>query len=558
MGRSTEGIKRRGAKELSRRQVLTGTASLMAATAGLTLPGIRWAKAAQDAELRVAVPQLFAQVMNPSLLGSEGRIYAHLFEAVIRVAPGGATIPGIITKWELEPGGESWKFTVRDDVVFHDGSKLTARDVAYSYEQEVKGGDVNSGAWAGIIGKDPKIEVLDDTTLRVHTVGQQPYLSVMGSKLSSTVYILPKDYIEKVGQEGFQKKPIGTGPYQLINASPGDKMEFAAVPYKHWRVQPDFAKLTMFEVPEEATRISLLKTGEVDAIPVSLEQAQALKGQDGITILGGDTTVVALSVGGAYHPLAKDMPLGNVKVRQALSLAINRQQLIDTVFYGLGTMPAPIRTSFDDPDRGFMTAATREKWEKWAAENYRYDPAEAKRLIAEAGYPNGFTFDLWSVPDPDAPYISDIVLAAAAFFAEVGAQANVTQVDPVAFDMNKNSGKSTELVGKMYVDATSYPRTNMVDSLDRWTSKASVDLFGGSPMQDQMDKLFDSGMTQMDAGLRAQTIDQMLDVITASWTAFPVIGVPLTYAFGPRVKAEIPRPVGDWSNYYADWKYAGG
>jgi ABC-type transport system substrate-binding protein len=334
-------------------------------------------------------------------------------------------------------------------------------------------------------------------------------------------------------------------------------MEFAAVTYKHWRVNPEFDKLTLFLVPEEATRMALLRKGQVDAIELSMESARTMK-KEGFNTTTGDSTVVAFTVVGAYHSLAKGKPLSDIRVRQALSLAINRQELVDVLFYGLGTLPAPVRTSWEDLDRGYMTPETQQKWKKWASENYRYDPTEAKRLLALAGYANGFTFDFWLVPDGDAPYIQNVVLAAAAYWAKIGVNANVIPTDPNAFKDHRLTTKSTQLVGKMYVDASAYPKLNMIDSVDRWTStRSGLDLLVGYPDQAKFDDLWTAGMAEMNSVKRAVVIDQLHEMVNSTWTSFAVVGAPYTYAFGPRVNPVMPLPIWNWSSYYPNWKYTG-
>src|SRR5262245_12364613 len=159
-------------------------------------------------------------------------------------------------------------------------------------------------------------------------------------------------------------------------------MEFEAVDYPHWRVgMPDFKRLTIFQVPEEATRVAMLKAGQLDEAPISLATALSLKNDKDITVVQGPMFYNMLFIIGSYHPEAKGMPLGNVKVRQALSLAINRKELVDTLFGGIGDYKPLPKAGWETPEVAVWPPEIKAKWKDWIETNYRYDPEEAKKLI---------------------------------------------------------------------------------------------------------------------------------------------------------------------------------
>ncbi len=523
--------------------------------ASIAIAGGKKEKAKGSTELRVALDDFQGEILDPNAgRGAGARLLTHMYDFPIEIAPGGAMAPGIVERWEVSP--DSVTLYIRKGVVFHNGDKLTAEDVGFSYYRAATGGSSDAGTWIGMLGEKPTYEVLDEYTVKINTAEPAPYFPVLGTKVGDCVYIVPKDYTEEHGTDYFLTHPIGSGPYKFASISRGDSMEFEAVDYDHWRVNPDFDRLSLYQVPEENTRVAMLETGTVDAIPVSTESAQALKKKD-FTTITGDVSVAQFMTVGSY--LAdKTMPLSDIRVRKALSLAINRQQLIDKVFLGFGYLPAPIRTSWEDPDISGMAPATLKKWKDWAANAFRYDLNEAKRLLAEAGYPDGFSFDFWNIPDGDAPYLGDVVVAVAGFWAQIGIDANISTVDGSVYKAHRHTSKSTELIGKMYSAASLYPKPSTIDSLDKWTSEySSVDLLVGHPDQAEFDKLWSAGMIELDPAVREGLLDQMMEIHAKSWTGMPIVGTSLVFAFGPRVDPFLPLPVITMSSYYANWKYTG-
>jgi peptide/nickel transport system substrate-binding protein len=262
---------------------------------------------------------------------------------------------------------------------------------------------------------------------------------------------------------------------------------------------------------------------------------------------------------GAYHELAEGTPIADIRVREALSLAINRQEIIDTMSNGLGTLPAFPRLSWEDPDMASMTPETLAKWKDWFANAYRYDQTEAKRLIEEAGYGNGFTFEISYAPDIDVPFIGDLIEACAGYWEQVGASATILALDSATFKPMRNTKNSTKLVGNMAVDGALFPNDTTVPYLNRWTTKlGSMNLFVGNPEKEAaFDKLYLTALSEVDSAKRADLIDQILGMIAPTWTGFSVMHSPRLCAFGPRVDGYFPAGSRSLADHYADWKYTG-
>ncbi len=555
----TEGMTRR---ELLRLLGLTGV-GLAAGTFGAACgpsagPAVSPTPTKVDRILRVAVPQFWGETFDPTVeSGSAALEMAEIYDTPFGRDPtNSAYTAGIVDKWELAADKLSWTFHVRNDVVFHDGSKLTAADLKFSYEGAARNDPkvIYGVKWRQLLGDKPRINLLDDYTLQIFTNGPQPDFFMSSGLENPFFQIFPKAYIEKNGWQYFGKNPIGTGPYRFVRYEPGNVAEFAATDYKHWSgVVPAFNRLLIYQVPEETTRIGMLRTGEIDFTAVSLDGAVSLQ-KDGFKTVQGEDTCSQLWVIGAYHQLAKGRPLADVRVRQALSLAINRQEIIDTVFHGLATIPPPPKLGWTRPDLGPAMVA---KWKAWSQTNYRYDPQEAKRLLKEAGYGSGADIEFWNSPDYAAPYLADLVVTCASYWERVGIHATLRNVDRTVTDKARNTSKSTELVGKMMSDSTTTRRPSSVRKFDDYTSKyGSKDYLANSPNVAEFEALWLEGVASFDPARIEQIVERLTTISTDSWVGIPVVTAAQNFVVGPRVDCYYP-PIDQPASYFAKWKYTG-
>src|SRR2546422_604958 len=237
--------------------------------------------------------------------------------------------------------GACWPCSLRKGKRFHNGAPVTAHDVKFSPERVMSPESISSGA-AALRRAVDRIEVADDLTVRVHTKGVIPQFA---ASLSRAVFmegsVMPKKYIETVGAKGFRDKPIGSGPWKFVRSIPGDRVEYEAVAYPHWRGTPQFKRLTLLLVPEQSTRLAMVRTGEAAIVSIGPEAVKEAPA-GGMKVGSVPGTVAAghpfLRV---ERPEAKASPLNDVRVREALSLAIDRQQIIDHVMGKEAQWPMP-------------------------------------------------------------------------------------------------------------------------------------------------------------------------------------------------------------------------
>ena len=333
----------------------------------------------QKGTLVFAVESLGAQTLDPILEGRPGNaVYqAIMYDSLVGFdLKKGGVGPGVAERWELAPDGLSWTFFIRPGQTFHNGDKLTAHDVKFSLERQMGPGSLASAA-ASMKRVIKSIEVVDELTVKVNTatpqIGLPPSLS---RAVAPEGAIMPKNYIEKVGEEEFRKKPIGSGPWKFVRNVPGDRIEFTAVA-NHWRGTPSFKDLHVLLVPEESTRVAMVRTGEAAIASIGPETMMGAS-RAGLEVLAVPGTMQAIfQFWGAWKPEQKEQPIAKPRVRQALSLAIDRKQVIEHVMNGKARMPYPFSTF------SYTEYLSNDRWEKWAAEAYRYDPVLAKKMLAE-------------------------------------------------------------------------------------------------------------------------------------------------------------------------------
>ena len=327
---------------------------------------------------------------------------------------------------------------------FHNGDPVTAHDVKFSLERTMSPESIASGA-AALRRAIDRVEVVDDHTVRVHTKGVIPYFA---ASLSRAVFmegsVMPKKYIEAVGAKGFRDKPVGSGPWKFVRTVSGDRIEYEAVP-GHWRGTPQFKRLTLLLVPEQSTRLAMVRTGEASIASIGPEAIKEARG-GGMRVVSVPGTMQAIyQFWGLYRPEVKGSPLTDVRVREALSLAIDRQQIIDHVMVKEARWPMPFATFRYSSDVDVA------RWEAWSKQALRYDPARAKQLLTEAGHPNGFKLTFLNTALPGTPFMMQIGEAVAGFWEKIGVKVEMKTVEWGAFNpMERGDQKGLVGMASMY------------------------------------------------------------------------------------------------------------
>jgi peptide/nickel transport system substrate-binding protein len=222
---------------------------------------------------------------------------------------------------------------------------------------------------------------LDDYTVRVAFKAPSPTIERdFAAHYSYSGYILPKKYIEEKGEDYFSAHPIGSGPYQISDIKQDVSITFKAVP-NHWRIQPDFETLILRNVPDNSTRVAMLKGGQVDLIQLSFDNLEELSANPKVHFLRIPfERMSTIIIQGAWQDDGEAVQ--NLKVRQALDYAINREEISKEFFSG-----------YAKPEKYWKVSEAGEIWDTaWDNEATPYDPQKARELLAEAGYPDAFKY----------------------------------------------------------------------------------------------------------------------------------------------------------------------
>jgi len=316
---------------------------------------------------------------------------------------------GIVCAWTVSEDQTTVTFSIREGVQFTNGDEVTSEDVKFSLERLAS--DANLTPFGGTItGQIDQMSTPDQNTLVISL--KRPsysFIQLLAPIVSGTeAMIVSKKYVDDVGPETFKTSPMGTGPYKLANRSSGVEMVFEAKEGHFATGRPKFKRITIRLIPEETTRIAQLRTGQVDLADVSRENASSLE-DDGFQLFMKPTGDVLMLLFQLHKP---DSRFADPRVRHALSLAINREELNEFLFKGFGTLAS--------------TFASRAAVGYQALSVDPFDPDRARKLLQEAGVGAGdltiqfqaFSFTGW-------PETRDTANAIASYLENIGVKSTI-------------------------------------------------------------------------------------------------------------------------------------
>jgi peptide/nickel transport system substrate-binding protein len=289
----------------------------------------------------------------------------------------------------------------------------------------------------------------------------------------------------------------------------------------------------MIKMPEEATRIASIKTGLADMIDVSMAGAKELENA-GYRMATLDQDKPWVSLYGTYDSRAG--ATGDVRVRHALSLAINRDELAKTFFDGkLGpVMPSLISPNAPDIDIAY--------WRDYAAKAYAYDPDQAKSLLSQAGYPNGFNIKMYASYSTGSPYLPDLAVVIQAYWAKIGVKCDIINIDNAALQKMTYPPlipPDPAVIGQAGMNSKATDAITARSLFSGFHSQGTRGLLGKNA---DLDKLISDAMAETDTAKRRDLLAQGIKITTDSYTALMFGMVPVVCAIGPRVDITFPSP----------------
>jgi peptide/nickel transport system substrate-binding protein len=354
--------------------------------------------------------------------------YDPFLETLLDIDPqSGEFIPRLGEKWQASPDLKEWTFWLRKGVQFHNGfGEFTAKDVVHSHSFMLR--QDATATFVGIWRNVEEVKVVDDyqVVFRMkRPVSMIPYLTSRCCDLR----IVSKAQWDKEGLEGFDKRPAGTGSYRYLDRKLGLSIAYERVD-NHWAGEkPEFKELEIRLVPESTTRLAMLLGGEAHIVDLPRElQQEAI--DRGMRLVSSSQPVDWISVyfGGQYYlpgdeKFQASVPWTNKKVRQALNMAVNRKELLDTLFAGKA-VPAYVSGWLP------ISEGWNPSWAERFDQLYGYNPAKAKELLKEAGYaPGTLPLKIIAFTNPGESEGPQVAEALGIYFKEVGINAAIEVID---------------------------------------------------------------------------------------------------------------------------------
>jgi peptide/nickel transport system substrate-binding protein len=426
-----------------------------------------------------------------------------LHDALAKPMPQHPMAPSLAESWSESADGLSYDFVLRRGVTFHNGESMTADDVKFSFERY-------RGAGAKTLKARVKtVQVVGPHRVRfVLTEPWPDFLTFYATPATGAAWIVPKRYVEQVGDEGFKKHPIGAGPYKFVSQQPGVELVLDAHD-KYWRKPPHVKRLVMKVVPEETTRLAMLKRGEADiAYLISGALAEEARRTPNLRlVVSGGQWVTAVCMLDQWDPKS---PWHDVRVRQAASHAIDRKAISDSETLGasppIGSIVPPV-LEFALP-----------------VEPPRYDPARARQLLREAGVPNGF----------DAgEMVGTVQFAGAAeavlnYLGAVGIRARFRTMERAAYLTAQRDKKLKQL---LFCGAGGYG--NAATRIENYLISTGSFAYGAVP---DVDDLFAQQAREPDRAKRQALLHRIQQIAVERVLYLPLYALSFHNGVGPRVQ----------------------
>jgi len=428
-------------------------------------------------------------------------LYA-LHDAMVKPLPGQAMAPSLAESWSVSKDGLVYEFVLRQGVKFHNGDPVTAEDVKFSFERY-------RGASNKLL-KESVAAVETPSPGRVRFRLKRPWPDFMTFYATATgaAWVVPKKYVEKVGDEGFKKLPIGAGPYRFVSFTPGVELVVDAFD-QYWRKTPSVKRVVLKAVPDDSTRLAALKRGEVDV-------AYQLRGPLGEEIRR--TPGLALKpvvIQGTHWLVFADQwdpksPWHDRRVRLAANHAIDRPTMNQAEFLGFGQI------TFSIVPRSFEFY--------WQPPGYPYDPPRVRQLLAEAGYPNGFDAGDYFC---DAAF-SSVAEAVVNYLNAAGIRVKLRPIERAAFFRGYADKKYRGLI-----QSATAAFGNAATRIEAFIAGGGTYVYGSYA---DIDGLFREQATEMDPKRREAILHRIQQLVHDKAVVAPIWASAALSGVGPRAE----------------------
>ncbi|HSF28904.1 MAG TPA: ABC transporter substrate-binding protein [Candidatus Tectomicrobia bacterium] len=446
-------------------------------------------------------PAWFDPADAPAQIAPFG-IFLALHDALVRPMPGQRMGNSLAESWTESLDGLMYEFKLRRGLRFHNGDPCTTEDVKFSFER-YRG----SGA-KELHAKVNRVEIVDPLTVRFHLHEPWPdFMTFYGTTATAAGLVVPKKYLEQVGEDGFKNHPIGLGPYKFVSHAPGVELVLEA--YEgYWRKVPYVKRLLIKGVPEATTRLAMLKKGEAD-FASALQGAVAEEAKRDPQLALVDTrhpSIFWVEFADQWDPKSV---WADTRVRLAVNYALDRQAINEAACLGYC------------PPAGVIIPRLMDY--ALQVEPLPYDPQKAKQLLAEAGYPTGLDAgELVPIP----PFF-DVAEAAVNYLNAGGIRVRMRTMERAPF---VSAWREKKLRG-LFLTASG-ASGNAATRVEAFIYSKGAFAYGGYP---DMDELFQQQARERDRARREALLHRIQQLTVERVMFAPLMDLRALWGVGPRV-----------------------
>lgn len=436
-------------------------------------------------------------------------------EGLVRASDDGKSVePWLAESWEISEDGTVYTFHLKPGIKFADGTPVTTADWIWSIE---RARDTEASAWAFAMEAIKSVEGPDENTLVITL--NEPWVPILADLAMFNASVQSKAYYDKVGAEGYTQAPMGTGPFYVSEWKKGEYLLLEKNP-NYWNPEePKLDSVKFLVVPDDNSRVMQLQAGEVDAITfVPWNRMAELDADPNITAVGLPSTETRNLL--MNNTIA---PLDNVKVRRALAMATNKEELKEVALYGYGELA----TSFMSPNGSY-----------WSEPDFpAYDPEGAKALLAEAGFADGF--DLTLSLDSGNTVNATMGTLLKEQWAKVGVNLNLETLEKGTIN-ERMSNMTLQMQLRGWTSDMADPSQQADYSCVYANAKC---LFTGW-QNAQAEELVAQAKVEADTTKRAELYKQIQQIFADDMPLIPMFYIPYPVAYRSNVQNFVQTPLG--------------
>lgn len=373
--------------------------------------------------MTVALPSFSKEKLYPPLFDAGGLVYfGPMFDFLIGATPDGklSTASGALESYQPSADAKVWTLTLKPGIKWHDGSDVTSADLEFTLTEFGKT-DSTCSACGSLRSNLASVDVVDGRTVKLNLKNPDVNIPVLLGPIEGDIVLLPKKHVEMVGRDGFETKPMGSGPWKFVSRKIGEGIEFEAnTSYWNKERTAKFQTLKVVLAPDQNTRMAMLKRGEADLIAITPDAAPTLK-SDGFKVFTVDNTLITEVL--FLQSWDTSSLASKVDFRKALSLALDMDKIVESFYPGdTGKRHTGGAVPFSPISLGVDTNL----------KPYPYNPAEAKKMLDAAGY-TGQTVVMWNFVLPDGPEMNEVNETIAGYWQKVGIKVQIVPIEWAAF-----------------------------------------------------------------------------------------------------------------------------